>query len=308
MNRKVDLSIVTVSENIKKLLRECLDSVYKKGGEVAFEVLIYDQSSTDGTPEMIEKEFPQVKLLKNRKNIGFGPSNNVAMKKALGRYILLLNPDTKIIQKDIFKQMIDWMDGHPEVGISSCALLNPDRTYQGSGGYFPTLFRVFAWMSFIDDLPIIDRLIKPYHPMHPWSPFYKGEDYFDQAHKQDWVTGAYFLIRREVIEEIGYFDEDYFAYVEEVDYCFRAAKKGWEIWYLPKWKTIHYGQATTGSEFATINELKNLKLFYKKHKPPWQYPILRILLKWGALLRIVVFGLLKGAKVARVYAKAYREI
>lgn len=204
--------------------------------------------------------------------------------------------------------MIDWMDKNPKVGISSCALVNPDGTMQGSGGYFPSLFRVFAWMFFLDDIPIIDKLIKPYHPMHAWSPIYKGENYFYKEHKQDWVTGAFFLIRREVIKDIGFFDNDYFAYVEEVDFCYRASQKGWESWYLPKWKTVHYGQVTTGSEFAIINELKNLELFYKKHFSSWKLPILRVLLKLGVVLRFIVFGIYKGKEVASSYAKAFKEI
>jgi GT2 family glycosyltransferase len=308
MSKKVDLSVITVSNNTKKLMKDCLGSIYQKAGKAPFEVFVYDQRSIDGTPEMIERKFPQVHLLKNRKNIGFGPSNNVAMKKAKGRYMLLLNSDTIIIQKNIFDEMVNWMDKHSKVGISSCALINPDGSMQGSGGYFPSLFRVFAWMFFIDDIPIVDRLIKPYHPMHAWSPIYKGENYFKKAHRQDWITGAFFLIRKDVVEDIGYFDDDYFAYVEEVDYCYRASKKGWEAWYLPKWKTVHYGQATTGSEFATINELKNLKLFYKKHQPHWKLPILRALLKVGVVLRLAIFGLFKGKEAATTYAKAFREI
>lgn len=308
MQKKVDLSVITVSYNIKKLLKGCLASIHEKCKKGSFEIFVYDQTSTDGTAEMIEKKFPDVILLKNRKNIGFGPSNNVAMKEAAGRYILLLNPDTKIIQKNIFDEMVAWMDENSKVGISSCALVNPDGSLQGSGGYFPNLFRVFAWMFFIDDIPILDRIIKPYHPMHAWSPFYKGENYFKNFHKQDWVTGAFFLIRKKVIEDIGYFDKDYFAYVEEVDYCYRAAECGWEVWYLPQWKTVHYGQAISGSEFATINELKNLKLFYKKHMPSWQMPILRIFLKSGSWLRMIIFGLLKGKGAAKVYAKVFKEI
>lgn len=308
MSKKIDLSIITVSHNVKKFMQDCLASIYQKAGKFPLEIFVYDQTSTDGTPEMIENKYSQVHLLKNRKNIGFGPSNNVAMKKAKGRYLLLLNSDTKIIQKNMFDEMIEWMDKHPKVGISSCALVNPDGSMQGSGGYFPSLFRVFAWMFFIDDIPIIDRLIKPYHPMHAWSPIYKGENYFTKTHRQDWVTGAFFLIRKKVIDDIGYFDDDYFAYVEEVDYCYRAAQKGWESWYLPKWKIVHYGQVTTGSEFATINELKNLELFYKKHFSAWKVPILRFLLKTGALLRFVVFGLIKGKETAKIYAKAFKQV
>jgi len=304
----IDLSIVIVSLNIKELLKKCLSSVFANEGGIDYEVFVVDNASSDGTPEMVSKEFPQVKVIRNKKNIGFGPANNVAIKKAKGRYVLLLNPDTEIINKNTLSQMVSWMDKNPKTGISSCALLNPDRTYQGSGGYFPSLFRVFSWMFFLDDLPFFDRLIKPYHPMHAWSPLYKGEAYFKKLHKQDWVTGAFFLIRKEVIDKIGYFDEDYFAYVEEVDYCFRAKKEGWEVVYLPKWEIIHYGQATTGSEFATIKELEGVKIFYKKHQPAWKMIPLRLFLKSGVILRFFLFGLLKGKESARVYAKAFKVI
>lgn len=303
-----DLSIVIVSLNIKDLLRKCLSSVFASEDKFVYEVFVVDNVSSDGTPEMVSKEFPQVKVIKNKKNIGFGPANNIAMKKAKGKYTLLLNPDTEIINKNTLSQMVSWMDKNPKTGISSCALLNPDKTYQGSGGYFPTLFRVFSWMFFLDDIPIIDKLIKPYHPMHAGSPFYKGEKYFEKIHEQDWVTGAFFLIRKEVMDKAGYFDEDFFAYVEEVEYCFRAKKLGWEIHYLPKWKIIHYGQVTTGSEFATIAEFKGVKIFYKKHHPAWKMIPLRLFLKSGAGLRYFLFGLLKGKESAKVYAKAFKII
>jgi len=303
----IDVSIVIVSLNIKELLEKCLDSVFKNKESIKFEVFVSDNGSSDGTAEMVEKKFPQVKLLRNNANIGFGPGNNVAMKKAKGRYVLLLNPDTEIIQQNIFTEMVKWMDEHKDVGISSCALLNSDRTFQGSGGYFPTLIRVFLWMSFIDDLPFVDKLIKPYHPMHPWSFLHKNEGYFTKAHEQDWVTGAYYLIRDKAMKQVGYFDEDYFAYVEEVDYCYRTKEKGWKVWYLPKWKTIHYGQVTTGSEFAMTSEFKGLKLYYKKHMASWKMPVLRFLLKFGALLRIIIFGLIKGSNTAKIYAKAFKQ-
>ena len=303
-----DLSIVIVSLNIKDLLRKCLSSVFASESKINYEIFVVDNASSDGTPEMVSKEFPQVKVIKNKKNIGFGPANNIAMKKAKGKYTLLLNPDTEVINKNTLSQMVSWMDKNPKTGISTCALLNPDKTYQGSGGYFPSLFRVFSWMFFLDDIPIVDRLIKPYHPMHAWSPLYKGEGYFKEKHEQDWVTGAFFLIRREVIEKVGYFDEDYFAYVEEVDYCFRTKKLRWEIYYLPKWEIIHYGQVTTGSEFATIKEFEGVKIFYKKHHPAWETIPLRLFLKSGAGLRFFLFGLLKGKESAKVYAKAFKII
>lgn len=201
------------------------------------------------------------------------------------------------------------MDDHPKVGISTCALVNPDKkTYQGSGGSFPTLGKVFAWMTFLDDIPGLDKLIKPYHPMHGLSPIHTNESYFKKAHKQDWLTGAFFLMRKSAMDTVGLFDEDFFLYVEEVELSYRFAKAGWEIWYLPDWKIVHFGSATIGSERALIFELQNIKLFYEKHYPKWQIPILTFILKFGALLRIIIFGILKGKDVAKIYAKALVSI
>ncbi|MBI2066052.1 glycosyltransferase family 2 protein [Candidatus Woesebacteria bacterium] len=279
-----DISIVIVSTNIKDLLKECLESVSAALKGIDGELIVVDNASSDGTPDMVAKEFSWVKLIRKKENHGFGENNNFGMRVAKGKYVLLLR-------------------------VASCALLNPDqKTYQGSGGYFPTLIRVFAWMSFLDDIPGIDTLIKPYHPLHGWSPFYKGEGYFKKPHKQDWVTGAYYLMRKEAMDEVGLFDEDFFLYVEEVDLSYRFAKAGWETWYLPKWKIIHYGQVTIGSERAMVYELKNLKLFYKKHYPAWQLPILTLILKLGVALRTVLYGLVGKFNVSKIYVKAFKTI
>lgn len=305
----VDISIVIVSTNIKDLLRKCLKSVSAALDGVAGEVIVVDNASVDGTPEMVAKEFAWVRLIRKKKNRGFGENNNFGMRVAKGRYVLLLNSDTEIIDNKTLKQMIAWLDAHPKVGVASCALLNPDRkTYQGSGGYFPTLPRVFAWMTFLDDLPGIDVLIKPYHPLHGRSPFYRGEGYFKKPHQQDWVTGAYYLMRKKAMDEVGLFDEDFFLYVEEVDLSYRFKQAGWEIWYLPKWKIVHYGQATIGNERAIVYEFGNLKLFYEKHYPAWQRPILTLILKFGALLRVILYALVGEFSVSKIYVKAFKTI
>jgi len=135
--------------------------------------------------------------------------------------------------------------------------------------------------------------------MHPNSPFYKGEEFFKKPGERDWLTGAFLLFRREVLNDVGYFDKDYFMYVEEIDYAYRAKEKGWQVWFLPKWSITHYGGASGTSEFATISEYKSLKVFYKKHYPKWQMPLLRLFLKLGALPRLL-FNF-------KIYAKAFCE-
>lgn len=302
-----DLSIIIVVSKSGYAI-ECLKSVFSACKGINIEVILVDNATKDNFGSKLKDKYSKIKVIRKKTNGGFGENNNLGLKVAKGKYVLLLNDDTKILDSNIFKEMISWMEHHKKVGVASCALVNPDgKSYQGSGGYFPDLFRVFAWMSFLDDVPFIDRLIKPYHPLHPWS-FYKGEAYFGKVHEQDWVTGAFFLMRKKALNEVGFFDTDFFLYVEEVELSFRFKKKGWQIWYIPKWKIIHYGQTTTGSEKALINELLNLILLYKKHYPSWQLPILKLTLKLGCVLRFFVFGLLKGSNTARIYQRAFMQI
>ena len=308
MNKTPDLSIITISLK-KDYLFNCLKSLEPALDGIENEIIFIDSASPDKIGRLVKEKFPRVKVLRQEENRGFGENNNLGMKIAKGRYVLLLNDDTRVIDKNIFREMIAWMDSHPKVGISGCGLVNPDgKTFQGSGGFYPTLFRVFAWMTFLDDIPGLDKLIKPYHPLHSGSPIYKGENYFKKRHRQDWVTGAYFLMRRKALDQAGFFDEDFFLYVEEVELASRFIKKGWEVWYLPEWRIMHYGQATSGSEKATIFELQNLVLMYKKHEPGWKIIVLRAILKFGIFLRIVIWTLVGKKSLAQIYAKAIKVI
>ena len=295
----IDLSIIIVNYNTKDYLEKCLLNLSEVTKGIQTEIFVVDNASTDGSPEMVGQKFPKVQLIKSSKNIGFGAGNNLALKKAKGRYLLLLNADIEIPDDKLLPGMIDWMDKNPKVGVSTCALTNPDKTIQATGGYFPTLGRVFAWMFFLDDVFCLNRLISSYHP--------KG--WFYTTEKQvDWITGAFYLARAKVMSEVNYFDEDYFMYVEEVDLSYRLHKLGWEIRYLPQFKVIHYGQVSSSSEFAIIQEFKGLELFFEKHYPGWQLPMLKLLLKAGALLRVSVLGLLKGGKTAKTYVKAFKVV
>lgn len=301
----IDLSIVTISFNTKSYTLETIESVYKNTKGISFEMIVIDNNSEDGSVAAIRnltKKFKTLKFFENDKNIGFGAGNNQGAKVAKGRYILFLNSDTNV-HDNTLKAMVDWMDKHPKAGIASCGLKSKDGSFQGTGGYFPTLVRVFAWMTFIDDIPLFFDLFKPFHPMHALSPFGSNEKFYKTDHLMDWVTGAFFMVRRKVVSEAGYFDEDYFMYVEETDYCFRAKKKNWQVWYLPRYSIIHYGGASSNSEYALVNEIRGIKTFYKKNMPDWQYPFLVIFIKLGAILRILIFGILKGGSVAKTYAK-----
>lgn len=299
--KRLDLSVIIVSYNTRDLTRDCVRSVTKFTKKITYEILVVDNGSKDDSVKTL-KELSKVSpltLIENSVNRGFGGANNQGMKKASGRYLLLLNSDTAI-DSNVLGEMVTWMDKNPKVGVSTCALKNKDGSLQGTGGYFPTLLRVIAWMFFWDDIPLISQLIKPFHPMHSRSPFYKGNEFFIKPHQVDWVTGAFLFFRGELLENVGYFDDDYFMYVEETDYAYRAKKQGWQVWFLPQWSITHYGGASGTGDLAVLSEFKGIKTFYKKHMPSWQMPLLKFCLKAGSLLRIIFFG--------KTYAKAYKEI
>ena len=304
---EIDLSIIIASFNTQDLTSQAISSVVKETKNINYEIIVIDNDSHDGSIEVLEdlaSKYKNIKLILNKENVGFGGANNQGMKEARGRYVLLLNSDT-LISDNVLEKMVVWMDENQKAGIATCSLLFKEGNLQGTGGYFPTLPRVFMWMTFLDDIPGISNLIKPFHPMHGLSPLDKNEDFFTKKHQMDWITGAFFIIRKEVVEQMKGFDKDYFMYVEEVDYCYRAKKNGWEIWYLPEYSIIHYGGASSTAETPILGEIKGLKIFYKKHMPKWQLPILSMILKFGAILRILIFGLSKGFGVAKIYAKAF---
>ena len=242
------------------------------------------------------------KLVQNTKNIGFGQANNEGLSWAKGRFVLFLNSDT-LIKGNILEEMLEWMQKKKDVAVATCALRNSDGSLQATGGYFPSIMSVFAWMLFIDDLPLVGKMIRSFHPNT--SDFFGKNLSFGVQHEQDWVTGAFMLIKRDVLNKIGGFDKDYFMYTEDVDLCYRIKKLGYKVYYLPKWSIVHMGGASSASEYSILKEYDGVKLFYKKNYPKWQYPLLRALLKTGAFLRAIIF-IPKGKDVVQIYKKAFQ--
>lgn len=308
--KKIDISIVIVNYNTEKLTIECIQSIYKKIKSVSFEVIVVDNNSQDNSVVSLKKykkKYNNFFLIESKQNLGFAKGNNEGIKISKGNFVLLLNSDT-LITEDFFDKLLTLMSQNKKMGISSCALKFPDGKIQASGGYFPTLLRVFYWMFFIDDFPFVNRFIKSFHPMSEKFVF-KNSSFNKKEKKQDWITGAFFLIKREVIQKIGLIDDEYFMYTEETDFCYRAKKAGYEVYYYPKWSIIHYGGASSKTkEFPIMQEYKNIVLFFKKHYPKWQLFWLKIMLKLGAFFRMIIFGILEGKNSFKIYAKAFRSI
>jgi len=301
-------SIIILNYNTKDITLNCIKSILKNTRNVNYEIVLIDNASRDGSVKMLSEfssKHKNIKFIKNKKNLGFAKGNNVGIKKAKGEYILLLNSDT-IIDSNVISGMTEWMDRHLEVGISSCKLLNKDGSVQGTGGYFPILHRVFAWMT-IEDIPGMENIIKPFHPLRSKF-FYKNDKFYSKAREIDWLTGAFLFVRKKVFEQVGFIDEDYFMYTEDTDFCYRAKTAGWKVMYLPRWSIIHLGGQSSTSEFPIVSEYKSVKLFYKKHYPSWQMPLLILFLKLGAFLRMVLFAILMRKEGISTYANAFRAV
>lgn len=292
----VQLSIIIVSYNTKDLLIDCLQSIYKYPVDFEFEVIVVDNHSIDDTVTTLKQYFPLIRLIKNSQNIGFAAANNQAAKKARGRKLLFLNSDTAVKKnalQDFFTQADATCDD-----IYTCQLMTANDQIQPQGGSLPNLWNVATWMLGIDDLPIIRTLIPPYQR--------SSSDFFSRDRKMGWVSGTAMMIPTGVFRSLGGFDEQVFMYGEDVELCLRLAKTGRKIYFLSSSKIVHLGQGSGSSSKALLGEFQGIKYIFIKHKPAWHLPILRFWLKIGALLRYLIFGIIKGnADKKIIYQQAF---
>lgn len=285
------ISIIIISYNTADITVNCLKSIFQDKGltQIPFEIIVVDNNSSDDSLKKISKfKNKSLKIIKNKSNFGFGKANNQALKIAQGNYILFLNSDTLILHSAI-SQALDWLCSHPEAAICTAQLLNSDKTIQASGGFFPTLGNLFTWCLSLDDLPLVNKLVKPIHPHTPT--FYTHDRFYLSDHQQHWVTGAFFLTRKPLLDKVNGFDENYFMYGEELELAYRihSITSQNQVWYLIGPQIIHLGGASaTNQADPILNEYRGFISFFKKHQPNWQLPIVRFLLRTNAFIRSII--------------------
>ncbi len=254
----MDLSVVVVSYNTRDLLRGCLDSVLASlGSGSAYEVIVVDNASADGSVAMIREDFPQVRLLANLKNQGFAASNNQAIRESSGRYVILLIPDT-VVRPVALQSMMGVLEEQTGTGVVGPKLLFPDGSLQHSAFTFPTLAMVF-----LDFFPLQARLLNaPVNGRYPRDLYDRGEPF-----PIDHPLGAALMVRRQVIDEVGLLDERFFMYCEEIDWCMRIKKAGWAILCCPQAEIVHYvAQSTRQFRDDMYVELhRSRSQLYEKH-------------------------------------------
>ena len=223
----MDLSVVIVNWNTRELLRDCLASVLAALDGLSVEVLVVDNASTDGSPAMVRAAFPAVRLIDSPTNIGFAAGNNLALRQAKGRHVLLLNSDT-LVRDGVLREAVAWLDAHPETGVLGPTILNADGTLQPSCSSFPTLRNLALQLLGITRIARLDG-----YRLTGWDR--------STARRVDVVSGAAMFVRRAAMQEVGLLDESFFFYGEETDWCYRFARAGWHIAFVPIPAVTHFG-------------------------------------------------------------------
>lgn len=253
------VSFCIVSLNARDYLRACLERLPLAASQITWEAIVVDNGSTDGSPEMLETEFPWVCLIRNQTNLGYTRPMNQALQKAKGEYLVQLNPDT-LPEEGAFYRMYQFMQANPQIGICGPKVLNRDGTLQRQCRrsaarpwdvitYFSGLYRIFP------NSPFFGRYLLTYLPE-------------DEIAEVEAVSGSCMMIRRAVIEQIGYLDEQFFAYQEDSDFCFRARQAGWKVVYYPEAVVIHYGGlggSRTNPYRGIIEWHRSYLRYYRKH-------------------------------------------
>ncbi len=255
------LSVIIVSHNTRELLALCLDSVLANlASGPEHEIIVVDNASQDRTVEMAQERFPQVALLANEENLGFAAASNQGLKKGRGNYLLLLNPDT-LVRGNAFGEMFDFLAQHPRVGVVGPKLLYPDGRLQHSAFSFPTLS-----MIFLDFFPLNHRLLNSrLNGRYPCALYEAGKPF-----PVDHPLGAAMMVRREAVEEVGLLDEGFFMYCEEIDWCLRMKRAGWEVFCLPQAEIVHYVARSTRQfrEAMWVELHRSRYRLYEKHYGP----------------------------------------
>lgn len=281
--RTQTVSVVIVNWRTRDALRECLRSVVGQEKLSLAEIVVIDNASGDGSPEMVAEEFPQVHLIRNEENRGFAAACNQGIRLATGTYLLLLNPDTLVPPTTIAK-VVAFANKHPESAVVGCRVVKPDGTLERTCFRHPSLLDL-ALYAFC-----LDRLF-------PRSRFF-GRSFMtwwdrDSVREVDVVTGSFMLVRRRAIDQVGLMDERYFMYAEEADWCYRFAQAGWKMMFTPGAQIIHLSSQSSAQCWPKmyVCQRRSILLYLEKWRGAWSRRGAALIYFAGSLLRLAYWSL-----------------
>ena len=273
------ISIIIVNYNVRDFLEQALDSVKRALKDINSEIIVVDNNSVDTSIQMLEKRFPDVEVISNKENIGFSCGNNIALKKACGEFIVLLNPDT-LVQENTFSVLLNFFDNTPDASAATCKIINPDGSFSVDCRHsIPTPSTAF-WK-----ITGFSRLFPKSKIFGKYNLTYLNEN---EINVVDAISGSFMMIRKSMVDKVGLLDETFFMYCEDIDYCYRINQLGGKIYYIPETQIIHYkGESTKVNNIDyVITFNKSLYQFYKKHyTKKYIYPM-----KWLILLGVTLRG------------------
>jgi hypothetical protein len=299
-----DLSVIIVNWNTKDLLVACLDSLSTQKSICKIEVIVVDNASNDGSAEIVNEKYPHFIVIQNTTNLGFGKANNIGIKQSRGRYICLLNSDVRAMP-DCLHSLVDFMEQNKSIGISGPLILSPDMTVQDTCRKLPTL-----WNN-VCDLLYLNKLF-------PKSDALSGEHmmFFDHRsiRKVEGLAGCCLMIRKDALNQVGLFDEQFFIYFEETDLCKRFGHAGWDIVFFPNASIIHYHGASSAKdpERFNIEQMKSQMKYWKKHHSKIAATTFILILLMNHGIRLILRGIFyiftarsKRVEIVRQLSKHY---
>ncbi len=297
-----DLSIIIVNWNVRDLLRDCLRSIDAGRSGLSLEVIVVDSASSDDSVAMVAAEFPWVRLIAREENVGFPRGNNIGLAEANGRALLLLNPDTVLLD-DALPVMLNFLEANPDVGALGPLLLNPDGSVQSSRRRFPTLATGFFESTWLEGLA--PGLLRRYYALDLPD---------DETADVDWLTGACVMVPRAAYERVGGMDEAYYMYSEELDWCRRIKEAGWRVVYHPEARVIHHhGKSSEQAVTARHINFQRAKLrYFRKYHGRASAAVLRLFLLLVYAWQMILEGAkgLLGSKreLRRQRVRAYYDV
>ncbi len=269
------VSVIIVSYNVRGFLENLLASLRKALARIDSEIIVIDNFSDDDTVDILKKSHPEIKLIENRTNVGFGRANNQAVKASSGKYLLLINPDS-VVEENTVEEMLKFLDSHPDAGAAGCRILNADGSLQQAcRRSFPTpwvaLSKIFGLSALFPKSKLFGRYNLTY--LDP-----------KEVHEVDAISGSFMFMERSVFDEVGGFDEDYFMYAEDIDLCFKIKQAGYKVYYTPATNIIHFkGESTRSSSFNRTYEFyRAMSIFVRKRYG--QRSLLSMLLRVAILM------------------------
>jgi GT2 family glycosyltransferase len=276
----MDVSVIIVNWNSTDYARECIASIYEHTRDVSFEIIVVDNASPAADAVLLEQEFPHITLIKSRQNLGFAGANNLGFRYSSGKYVLFLNPDTKLISPAI-RLMVQELQMLPEGGVLGCKLLNEDLSIQTSCVQtFPTILNQLLDSDWL-------RLEWPNSSLWGTAPLFSNRG---KPAKVEVVSGACMMVRRDIFEQVDLFTEDYFMYAEDLDLCYKVERAGYSNYYLGTASVIHYGGKSSNPETATQMKWASIVHFCEKHRGNLYALIFRIAMACAAMARLVAIA------------------